>query len=140
MVGRAVIIHSLEHARATLSAAAALGVPVTLASAPGAAAYVGSAWFQEVVRLARAEVPEAGASALLDCANRPGDVLAALRQGLAQVRFTGRKAVAAKLAAIAEAQGAELVTGRLRALDLRGSADPEAACRAWLSAGQGDKR
>ena len=67
-------------------------------------------------------------------------MLAALRQGLPRVRFTGRKAVAEKLAAIAEAQGADLVAGRLRALDLRDVADPETACRAWLSAAQGDKR
>ena len=140
MAGRAIIIHSLEHGRAALAAAAALRVPVTLSSAPGASAYVGLAWFHEVVRLAKAEFPDAEADAMMDCADRPGDVLAALRQGLSRVRFTGRKAIAAKLAAIAEAQGAELVTGRLRALDLRGEVDPETACRAWLGEGKGDKR
>jgi fructose/tagatose bisphosphate aldolase len=140
MAGKAIIIHSLEHARAALAAAAALEVPVTLASAPGASAYAGPAWFQEVVRLAKAEFPGVEADATMDCAERPGDVLAALRQGLLRVRFTGRKAVAEKLAAMAEAQGAELVTGRLRALDLRGLTDPDTACRAWLGEGQGDKQ
>jgi len=140
MAGRAIIIHSLEHARAALAAAAALEVPVTLASAPGASAYLGPAWFHEVVGLAIAEFPDVQADATIDCADRAGDVLAALRQGLPRVRFTGRKAVATKLAAIAEAQGAELVTGRFRALDLRGLTDPETACRAWLGEGQGDKR
>ena len=134
---KAIIIHSLEHARAALGAAAETGVAVTLASAPGAAAYVGPAWFEEVVRLARAEVPGAQALALLDCAGRAGDVLAALRQGLPRVRFTGPKAVAEKLAAIAEAQGATLVTGRLRALDLHGVADPQTACRRWLGEVEG---
>ena len=38
MRGRAIIVHSLDHAKAALSAAAELGVPVTLLSAPGAAA------------------------------------------------------------------------------------------------------
>lgn len=133
MAGRAIVIHSLEHARVALGAAGALKVPVTLASSPGASAYVGPAWFHEVVRLAKAEFPEVEAVAMMDCAERAGDVLAALRQGLPRVRFTGRKAVAGKLAAIAEAQGAELVTGRLRALDLRGIDDPETACRAWLA-------
>jgi acyl-CoA reductase-like NAD-dependent aldehyde dehydrogenase len=133
MAGKAVIIHSLADARAALAAAAALGVPVTLASAPGASAYVGPAWFQELVALAAAEVPEADVEAVIDCADRPGDVLLALRLGLRRVRFTGRKAVAEKLAAIAGQSGATLVTGRLRALDLLDAADPEAACRAWLA-------
>ena len=46
-----VLIHSLADARAALAAAAALGVPVTLASAPGAAGYAGPAWFGEVIAL-----------------------------------------------------------------------------------------
>ncbi|MDH3474086.1 MAG: class II fructose-bisphosphate aldolase [Rhodospirillales bacterium] len=133
MSGKAVIIHSLEQARAALAAAAELGVPVTLASAPGAAAYAGPAWFQEVVRLAQQEFPDVEAAALLDCGERAGDVMAALRLGLGRVRFTGRKAVAEKLASMAGQLGAELVTGRLDALDLRALPDPEAACRDWLS-------
>jgi hypothetical protein len=133
MAGKAVIVHSLEHARAALAAAAELGVPVTLASAPGASAYAGPGWFQEMTALAAAEVPRAAFDAVIDCADRPGDVLLALRLGLRRVRFTGKTAVARKLAAIAEQSGAELVTGRLRALDLRGAADPAGACRAWLA-------
>ncbi len=133
MAAQAVIVHSLADARAALAAAAALGVPVTLASAPGASAYAGPGWFQEVVVLAAVEVPQAAFEAVIDCADRPGDVLLALRLGLTRVRFTGKKAVARKLAAIAEQSGAELTTGRLRALDLRGAADPLAACRAWLA-------
>ena len=54
-------------------------------------------------------------------------MLAALRQGLRRVCFTGSRAAAAKLSAIAEAQGAEVVARPRRALDLRGVADPEAA-------------
>ncbi len=126
------MVHSLEHARNALAAAADLGMPVTLASAPGAAGYAGPGWFVEMVAQARDEFPEVRAGALLDCGDKPGHVLAALRMGLTRVRFTGRKTVAGKLAAIAEAYGAELVTGRLDALDLRLATDPAAACRAWL--------
>ncbi len=136
MSGKAVVIHSLDHARAALAAAAELGVPVTLASAPGAAAYTGPAWFREVVAQAGAEFPQAAFEAVLDSADKPGTVLAALRMGLKRVRFTGGKAVARKLAAIAADHGAELMTGRLTALDLRGQADPAVACRDWL----GNKR
>jgi len=133
MAGKAVIVHSLADARAALAAAAALGVPVTLASAPGAAAYAGPGWFKEMTALAAAELPQAACEAVIDCAERPGDVLLALRLGLRQVRFTGKTAVARKLAAIAAQHGATLVTGRLEALDLRGAADPLAACRDWLA-------
>ena len=131
---RAIVIHSLAHARAAVAAAAALGVPVTLISAPGAAAYTGPLWFAEVVAQASAGHPEAKVSAILDCGEAPGLVLAALRAGLKRVRFTGRRAVAAKLAAIARRQGAELVGGRLRTCDLLDLLEPEDACRRWLSA------
>ncbi len=129
---RAITVHSLDHARAALAAAAALGRPVTLVSAPGAAGYAGVAWFRKVVALAAADQPGVTVSAVLDCADKPGLVMAALRQGLSRVCFTGSRAAAAKLSAIATAQGAEIVARPRRALDLRGVADPEAACRAWL--------
>lgn len=135
MSGKAIIVHSLEQARTALGVAGELGVPVTLASAPGAAATTGPAWFQEVVAQAAAAFPEVRVDSLLDCADRPGHVLAALRQGLGRVRFTGRKALAAKLAAIARDHDAELVTGALKALDLGDAEDPAAACRAWLGGG-----
>ncbi len=134
----AIMIHGLEQARAALAAAAELGQSVTLVSAPGAAGYAGARWFLKVVALAAAERPEARWKAVLDCADQPGHVLAALRQGAKSVRFTGPKAVAAKLTVIAEQSGACVLTGRLDALDLRGEADPLAACRAWLAGGRTD--
>ncbi len=128
----AVIIHDLDHARAALAAAAEFDRPVTLVSAPGAAGYAGTAWFLKVVALAAADHPGAKWDAVLDCADKPGDVLAALRQGAKAVRYTGSKATAAKLAAIAERYGARLETGRLKAFDLRGETDPRATCRPWF--------
>lgn len=130
----AIIIHDLDHARAALAAAAACDRPVILMSAPGASGTVGAPWFLRVVAHAAAEHPDAKWDAVLDCADQPGHVLAALRQGAAAVRFTGPKATAAKLAAIAGRYGARLETGRVRALDLRGKPDPRAACRARLGA------
>ena len=129
---RVIIVHSLEHARAAVGAAAAAGCPVIIASAPGAAAYAGALWFAKVVALAAAEHPQVQVTAMLDCGAAPGHVLAALRQGIKCVRFTGRAAVADKLAAIAKRQGAEVVRGRLAALDLLDADDPAAACRHWL--------
>ncbi len=130
---RVIIIHSLDHARAAVAAAAAAGCPVTIASAPGAAAYVGALWFATVVALAAAEHPGVQVSAMLDCGAAPGHVLAAFRQGIRRVRFTGPAAVAEKLAAIGKRRGAEVVRGRLTALDLLDADDPAAACRRWLN-------
>ena len=129
----AIVIHDLEHARAALAAAAACGRPVTLLSAPGAAGFAGAPWFLKVVALAAAEHPDADYVAVLDCGDKPGPALAALRQGARAIRYSGPKATAEKLAAIAGQYGARLETGRIEAHDLRGAADSAAACRAWLS-------
>ncbi len=130
------MVHSLAQARAAVAAAAALGRPVVLVSAPGAAGYAGPGWFAKLVALAAEAHPEAAVSAVLDCADKPGLALAALRDGAPAVRFTGSRAARAKLSAIADASGAEIVSGPLRALDLRGLAEPEAACAAWLATGK----
>jgi hypothetical protein len=131
--GPAVVVHSLAQARVALSVAAQAGVPVTLLSAPGAAGTGGPAWFRKLASLAGADYPLAVFSTVLDCGDRPGLVLAALRDGHGQVCFTGRKMVAEKLAAIAAQTGASLLTRRPKALDLEGEARPEVACRDWLT-------
>lgn len=134
MGARAIIVHDLAQARAALAAAAELGVAATLASPPGAAAYLGAAWFRGMIVLARESHPEAEVEVVMDCGDKAGHVLAALGEGFTRVRFTGKAKVAAKLASIAEQRGAALLRGRLPALDLRGAGDPAAACRDWLSA------
>jgi hypothetical protein len=132
MRGRAVVIHELAHARTALAAAAALGAPVELWSAPGAAAYAGAGWFDAVLRAAGNRVPAAVFIGVLDCDDRADLVQAALRHGLTHVYFRGANAVAARLADIARRSGATLYRKRPRALDLCDHADAEAACRAWL--------
>ncbi len=133
MTGRPIIVHSLAEARAAVAAAADLGVPVTLASAPEAAGYLGALWFRELVKLASEERPEVRVDAILDCGDQPGHVMAALRQGLKRVRFTGAKTTAATLGSLASRYDAEIVTGALRAHDMLDQAEPETACRRWLS-------
>ena len=128
----AVIVHELAQARAALAAASALGVPVTLRSAPGAAAYAGAAWFQEMTAMAVAEFPAVDATVALDCGRDPGYALAALRQGLKCVRFDGPAKTAAKIDAIAGQLGAEIDPDGAPALDLLDLDDPIAACREWL--------
>ena len=131
---RRIIVHSLDHARAALAAAAALGVPVTLASAEGAGGYAGPLWFKALIEMAMSEQPGMAADSVLDCADEAGTALAALRAGIKRVRFTGRDDVRQRLAAIAAQLGAEIESGaRPAALDLLDARDPARACRAYLA-------
>ena len=132
MSGCAVVIHELAHARAALAAAAALGKPVELWSAPGAAAAAGAGWFDAVIRLAADGLPGGPVTAVLDCHDRADLVQAALRQGLSHVCYSGPAALARRLADIARQCGATLHRQRPPALDLLYCDNAEAACRRWL--------
>ncbi len=132
MLGRAVIVHTLVQASAVLTAAAALGVRVTLLSAPGAASYLGGGYWKAMIDQARAGNPKADVLAVLDCGEHAGQALAALREGVEAVRFHGKPEAADRIADIARKSGAALVKRVPRALDLLDEADPEAACRNWL--------
>jgi hypothetical protein len=107
-----IVVHSLGHAIAALTAAARAGSRVVLASAPGAGSYVGSGWFGALVAAAREAVPEAGFSALLDCGDDVGAALAAIRSEIEAVVFTGRADVARRLADIARQHGVRFVMPR----------------------------
>ena len=136
-MSKAILVLGAADAHAALAAAQALGCPVTLISAPAAAAHGGAAWFQALVATASASHPGVAVTAILDCADLPGLVLGALRTGVPHLRFTGPPEVAARLKALARAAGATLhdpgsFTGPC--LHLRGVADPVTACREWLAA------
>jgi hypothetical protein len=132
--GKAVTVISLVQAEAALAAAAAENAPVTLLSAPDAAANVGPGWFDAVVTLARNAYPNAQATAVLDCGDAPGHALAALRHGFKIVRYAGRNQ--AEIEEIARRFGARVLAERPPALDLEAIAtvgdDLETACRKWL--------
>lgn len=131
--GRAIVIHSLADARDALGAARDLRCPVMLASAASGAAALGAGWWQALIRQMRTEYPDVRFTALLDCGARADLVQSALRQGLTDLCFRGPPAVAGRLGEIAAQGGARLVRRRPPALDLLGTADPAASCRAWLS-------
>ena len=63
----AIVVHDLDQATAALRASAAAGVPVTLWSAPGAAAYAGLGFLRAVLSQAAEAVPEADHDAVVDC-------------------------------------------------------------------------
>jgi hypothetical protein len=129
----AIIIHSLDQALAAAVAATAVNSPLVLRSAPGAGGAAGVGWFAALAEALAERHPALPMTLVLDCADEAGTVLGAFRRGLKRVRFTGPPEVAAKLAAIAAAQGAALDEDCRPALDLLGQADPEALCRRWLT-------
>jgi len=128
-----IVIHDLAQAIAALKGAAAARKPVTLWSAEGAGIYAGAGWFAAVERRARAAVPGAAASFVLDCAERADLTQEAFRAGIKAARFCGPPGVATKLADIARQQRASLHRRRPRALDLLNVSDPEIACRQYLT-------
>jgi hypothetical protein len=109
-----VVVHGLADARAAL----AVGLPVTLLSAPGAALFAGSGFWHALMAQAKAEYPNVTAPDILDCGNAAGYALAALRLGqrilIVAEGTPGREAVAA----VAAASGAMLLATRPPALDL----------------------
>jgi hypothetical protein len=127
-VRREIVIHSLDHARTALAAAAACGKEVTLASAPAAALQAGPGWFKAVIDQARAAYPQVAVTAILDCSDQPGAALAALRLGLVNLRFHGALELQEKLAGM----GAILVPPAEAILDLHEISGPESACAAFL--------
>lgn len=130
----AIVFHSLAQAKAALAAAGERGVTVTLLSAHSAAGYAGPGWFRSVVEQARAAHPGVEVVAVLDCGEFSGLALAALREGVAAIRFSGD--TADKIADIAGQYGARVIAERPAALDLAGIErkgwDMVRACREWL--------
>jgi hypothetical protein len=130
-----ILFHDLDHAHAAVDAAAGLKIPITLQSAPGAAAYAG-------VGFLKAVVDEAGVSdAVIDCGTDAGTAMAALRAGWKRLVFSGDQAMAVKLADMG-AQMDAIVTGDTGApaLDLLDVAGPLDACRNFLAESTGDSR
>jgi hypothetical protein len=116
MTGLAFIVRNLTEAGAALAAAAAADRPVVLLSADSAAGYAGAGYFKALI--AAAAQPGVASAAFLDCGDSPGLVLAALREGVGGVIFTGAPAMNARLDAIARAQGAQLLSMRPPAVDV----------------------
>ena len=110
-----IVVHSLAEARAALAAAASHAAPVTLQSMPGAGASAGAAWFERIVATVRAEYPETEVTAILDCDDAAGAVMAALRwlkepgRGPVALAFSGDDTTATRLEEMATAIGVRLI-------------------------------
>ncbi|HEU0215720.1 MAG TPA: hypothetical protein VFQ90_03610 [Stellaceae bacterium] len=81
-------------------------------SAADAGIHAGAGWFKAVLDATTTAAPTARFSAVLDCGDDAGAAQAALRAGVATIVFTGRADVAERLAAIAAATGARVLTAR----------------------------
>ena len=126
-------VHDTAQMTAVLEAAAATQRGAILLSAPGASAYLGAGWFRAALDRALAEAPGASDwTAYLDCADRAGDVMSALRAGVPGAIFTGDSQVAAKLAAMTEGR-MSVLTARPESLDLAAAAEPGVVCRNILA-------
>ncbi|MFQ5784251.1 MAG: class II fructose-bisphosphate aldolase [Alphaproteobacteria bacterium] len=130
-----VVFHSLDDARAALAAARETGAPLTLTTAPGAAAYAGVQYLKAIVDRALAEHPDVSVTAVIDCGDDAGTAQGALRIGWKALRFSGPTETRRRIADIAGQCGARLVGGEPdeAALDLLDLADPKAACRAFFA-------
>jgi hypothetical protein len=95
-----------------LKAAAHVARSVILVSAADAGIYAGPGWFAALIEAAHEAAPKARFSALLDCGDRPGAVLAAIRAQVEGAIFTGRDDVADRLADIARQHGVGFLTER----------------------------
>jgi fructose/tagatose bisphosphate aldolase len=128
------VVHSLDHARAAVAAAAERGRPVTLMSAPGAPAYLGAPVFREIAAAAASEHPGVAVTAVFDCGEEAGLALQALREGAKVVRLRATPEITAKIASIARQTGARLEeNGEPPAVDLLDAPVPLALCRARLA-------
>jgi hypothetical protein len=127
-------IHGLAHLRAALTAGAESGRPIVALSASGASGFAGAGWFAALIEQGRGEYPDLPLIAMLDCADRAGDVPAALKRGVTHIVFTGHPEAAARLADIAAHCGATILTERPPSCDLLNARDPLHAARAHCQA------
>ncbi len=140
MTNRPIIVHSLQDAKMAVAVAAQLGCPVTLQSAPGAAAYLGPQVFRDMIKQAGSGQDATFVRAVFDCADDPGLALSALRHGLKAIRVDAPKETLDKISDIAAQTQARVEPARpddsasgSTVLDLLDLDDPEAAVRSWLS-------
>lgn len=110
----AAIVHGLDDACTVL----ALGAPVTLLSAPGAAEYAGCGWWLALLRQAGCACPGTTFTDLLDCADASGQALAALRIGQSRLVLRPTAAGWDAVAAIAVGQGGLVLPQAPPALDM----------------------
>lgn len=137
---RPILIRNLGDALAAARAAGSAGTALTLMAPPAG----GALWLLGVLERVRRTHPGLASTGLLDCGDRAGEAQGALAAGVPALLFTGHPLAAERLAAIAAARGATLLTRCPPLLDLaaegRGTDRAErleALCRGWLARAEG---
>ena len=133
---RPIIIHSLDEAKAAVTVAANLGLPITLRSAPGAAAYLGAQVFRDMIAEATGPDCAITVTAVFDCGDDPGLALGALRHGLKVIRINAPAETIDRIADIAAQTDARVETAQpdgTKTLDLLDLDDAQDAITTWLS-------
>ncbi|PWC81121.1 hypothetical protein TSH100_28215 [Azospirillum sp. TSH100] len=151
-LSRPILIRSLADALAAAKAAESAGKSAGESAKESAGAGLvlmappagGALWLLGVLERVRRSHPTLDLTGLLDCGDRAGEAQGALAAGVPVLLFTGHPLAAARLAAIAAARGATLLTATPPLLDLaaesRGGTHPErleALCRRWLTRTEG---
>lgn len=108
-----VVVHGWDEARAAVRA----GLPVTLLSGPGAAAYAGIGWWRALVNAVARETGEAPPD-ILDCGDSGGLAVQALRAGCRALVLDPSLPVWEDVADRAGTLGAVVLGARPPALDL----------------------
>jgi hypothetical protein len=101
-----VIVQDLAHIRHHLQA----GNRAVLRSAPGAGLFAGAGFWRALIAAAQAEFPGQIEADILDCADSPGQAMAALRAGCRHVVLDPASPAWPAVASAAEACGAILLT------------------------------
>jgi len=127
MAKRVIIVHTLEHAKMALKAAAELNKPVTLQSAPDAIFYAGSLYLWQMFEQAKIYHPGVSAQFILDCGDAGAEAIAAIGIGHKHIRVHDPK-----LQDIAKQHGVQVHSEPYEALDLLYTRDTKAACTQWL--------
>ena len=130
----AVVVYGLGDAVAALSAAAALDRPIRLITPLSFSASLGPRVARAMIDAARAAVPQARRTWIIDCGDDAGLAMAALRAGARLIRVNLRADVRVRVADIARQQSARLADDGddQPALDLAMVGDARAACLSWL--------
>ncbi|MGE0152284.1 MAG: hypothetical protein AB7R90_06660 [Reyranellaceae bacterium] len=107
----AITVRDWAETRAALETARAQGRAVFLCSPPGASAWLGAGYWAALQERARTAFPDVDFALALDCGERAGDVMAALRAGVRVSVFHGASETLAKLQDIAGQSGAHVRPG-----------------------------
>lgn len=119
----AFVVHTIDHARAVLAAAARSGRSVTLVTPPGACAYLGLPYLENMIAAAAADHPDASYDTVLDAADDAAIAHTALTLGWPRVAYQGPAGMRAKLAAIAAQTDATVIESPPAGRDLQ--TDPD---------------